>query len=454
MKKPPTLNDEFSYTGFWWLPENPEMKWAGTITYKPETGISLDIYNDTRFEFEYQGDRGAIEFTSPSPPDYKKKFLGEVLKSPSDITLLGNHRIYERQGNNVYLKHYRPEYLLTGQGLCSPRDITLETTLKSMVVTYSSLRGWMWMLPSITQEKEDTEIKLKFKSERKVLEVAVPAIQAIFHLREQINHTQDSSGHELTRHSYIEIVAETPQTLDWFCEQIDRLRDLISFLIGIPVQCVNIESEIESRFSTDIITGLINIYRNERPVNWDETSNRDMTFSLAILRDSVEKVFQKWFSLSIEEQVPYKLCLDVINNTHRFLQHEFLALVHALESHHQVKTNTHNQNIDLIDRLEGTLNKLPQSLRELVNVDRNFLNSVKDTRNYYSHYNPEKRERAFKDFALYEAILRFLPFVAVVLYRELGIPDQILKHIFERIKWGQYTLWQRGWRRPLTRTQD
>ena len=206
-------------------------------------------------------------------------------------------------------------------------------------------------------------------------------------------------------------------------------------------------------YADDItVTGRVNIYRNVRSVDWDEDSNRNMAFPLARLGDSTATVFQKWFSLSEEEQVPFKLCLDVINNTHRFWQFEFLALVHALESYYQV---THpNENKPRLRKCLTCLRRdLPIEIRSKLGFDHKFQKRIIDTRNYYSHYNPNNREGAYREFDLHFAILRMLPLVATVLYRQLGIPDDKILSLIQRVKHYELALWQRGELRPLTRLQ-
>ena len=42
----PTMFDEFSFMGYWWRPEDPGTKWAGQVTYKPESDIELEIMEE------------------------------------------------------------------------------------------------------------------------------------------------------------------------------------------------------------------------------------------------------------------------------------------------------------------------------------------------------------------------------------------------------------------------
>lgn len=449
MADSPTLNDEFSYMGFWWLPEDPDMRWAGAITYEPESGITLDLINDWKFEFKFQG-RDTFEFSHPSPPEYRERFLGIASQSPHHISLLGNHRIIASVGASVIHRRYRPEYLLVGHDFCSPKGITLQSTLNSAVVTYSSLRGWMWQDSPFDRKIEGRDITLSYKLGRKLLEFDNPAIESKVLFYEGIRDSPGGSGHEITRHSSVEIKPGSPQTLDWFCEQIDSIRDLLAFLAGIPVESKRIRVGLDEDVSK---TGRVNIYRNVRLVNWDEDSNRNMAFPLARLGESTATVFQKWFSLSEEEQVPFKLCLDVINNTHRFWQFEFLALVHALESHYQV-THPQENRPSLRKCLTCLRRDLPIEIRSKLDFDHKFQKRIIDTRNYYSHYNPNNREGAYREFDLHFAILRMLPLAATVLYRELGIPDDKILSLIQRVKHYELALWQRGELRPLTRLQD
>ena len=455
MTESPNLNDEFSYLGFFWLPELPDMKWAGRITYKPETGISLDLYNDKDFEFKYQGNRGVIEHSHPSPPDYKKKFLGEVLQSARYVSLLGNHRISEDTGNNVFFKHYRPEYLLIGRDLCSPEDINLNSNLNSAIVTYSSLRGWMWLGSPFNRKIEGRDITLSYTLGRKLLEFDIPAIESKLLFYEGIKDSPGGSGHEITRHSSIEIEPDSPQTLGWFCEQIDSIRDLIAFLAGVPVESKRIRVGLDEEVSK---TGYVDVYRHVRSVKMDEDFNNKMTFPFTSLMDLVPAVFQAWFAQTEEDRVPYNLCRDVIFSKDPYSKFEFLALVHALESHHrnlyrenrrkeQDKTvKQDKREPSLLERLKELRSKVPKDLLNNPGLSDDFLRSVRDTRHYFSHYNPEDREKALVGNDFYEAINRLIMFVAAVLYRKLSIPDETILEVFRRADFSG--LWQRSFPMP------
>ena len=54
-----------------------------------------------------------------------------------------------------------------------------------------------------------------------------------------------------------------------------------------------------------------------------------------------------------------------------------------------------------MDRLKELREHFPE---DPVSNHDDFLNSVKDSRHYYTHYNPKKRIRALKDAKLYAAI--------------------------------------------------
>ena len=37
------MYDEFSYLGTWWIPSIPNREWPGVVSYKPSTGIELEL---------------------------------------------------------------------------------------------------------------------------------------------------------------------------------------------------------------------------------------------------------------------------------------------------------------------------------------------------------------------------------------------------------------------------
>ena len=401
------MNDEFSYLGTWWIPSNPQKTWSGVVTYRPDTGVELELVahrSDVWFEPTLSNVR------------YVEIMQGEVGEYPHRITLL-NVSFQDHSGartSTMFNVQLRAECLLEGNHYEKAEDISFE----SVEVLFSSLRDWMASVNKLLEGP--WVIPVTFKKAKVNLEL-----------------NAGSNNYPSLQECHIHIKPDSSQDLTWYREITDSIRDLLAFLVGRPVVRTYLSTPLHP--SQVFGSRYVKIYQQRKQV--EVFPRYDIDFPLERYDEHVADVFLMWFELDEDKRVPYELCLDVINNIHGYKKFEFLALVQALESYHQVITGTYDDKIDLIQRLEKLYGCLPSFLQEYLNLDNAFLISVKDTRNYYTHYNPAKREKAYKEFDLYKAITRLIPFVAAVLYRELGIPDKIILEAFERVEY--QGLWQR-----------
>jgi len=251
----------------------------------------------------------------------------------------------------------------------------------------------------------------------------------------------------------IRIIPECPQSLEWFRKQIDSIRDLLSILTGLAVENQITSGTVNEKGDRP---GNVNVYYHVHPPAFDEVDDLRIALQLSRIKESVGAIFNSWLELAEDDLVPFSLCLDVINNTHRFWRFEFLALVQALENHHRLyfekegkrKRRYLHENgkvkkngPDLIDRLKELRENLPNDLQEVESLSDEFLISVKDTRNYYTHYNSKDQAKAFKELKLYDAIARLVPFIAYFLYKRLSIPEETICEAFEKTRYRG--LWQR-----------
>lgn len=446
-------DEEFSYTGHWSLPDEEKAEekekgrqWIGTVTYKPEEGILLEVITD----WDVIAPGRVPEF----PPD-TKRFVGSVLGNAYSITLLENRGYYQSPiayaNSNGFLRAYRPRYLLAGFDFCSPESVSIESTIHSMVLSYTSLRGWMRLdspiSQQISQEKDgvaNTNIRLEFKLGRKLLEFEIPEIESRLLFYEGIRSSAGGSKHEISMHNSFQITPGSPKTLEWFCDQSDSIRDLLAFLSGLPVESTRIRAGLDEDVSK---VGYVDVYRRVRPVDINEEYNHKMAFPFEILRDSTETVFQRWFERRKILRVPISLCLGVIYREHRNLEFELLVLVQALEGYYQA-IHPEVRRPSPRKSLTSLLWELPCEFRPKMGITSWFINRVLYTRNYYTHYDPKKEQDALKGEELYEAISKLVLFVVTVISRDLNIPKEILFELYERTSKKELWLWQRPPLRP------
>ena len=142
----PTMFEEFSHTGQWWLPEDPERKFAGKLTFVPGSEIELNlITNPPHLQGPHEQQMKILEKHAPLfLPDSVPQIYGEVLEEPYRVVLLNSKSagsyMDTKQGWHRCRHSFHPRYLLSGHWLRPTDDSDL---LRAAMSSFSSIRGWM-----------------------------------------------------------------------------------------------------------------------------------------------------------------------------------------------------------------------------------------------------------------------------------------------------------------------
>ena len=428
----PTLFDEFSYIGYWWRPGEDE-KISGRVSYSPSTGIKLELAVSS-IDDNYDENNIPKQFEIPFKVEI---FHGIVSGYPYRITLLQNRatRIGARESTGLVPYFFRSKILLAGQHSSSATEINLDC----LEVTFSNLQDWMEI--DFVQLKF---LKRDYKLFDEIRRFDIPSINSTISLHEWITGPVDSYEHRIRRVNFIRIEPKSPRSLTWFCELISKIRDLISFLSGIPVETKSISKRL-ALTTRDWSKQLLDVYFQVRPPKVRKLSSQKIPFSLKILDGKDSEVFCSWFDLDEQLLISFNLCLDVINSNGAFPKFDFLALVYSLENYHRYRRK---MKTGLVDRLKELNKKLPEYLQSELYLNEEYLEAIEASRDYYSHYDPniKKNRIVFSSNDLNEAIKRLIPFMAYFLYRELKIDEDRIQNAFKYVKhWG---LWQRAWPTP------
>ena len=434
------MHEEFDFYGFWHLPNRAANRWWGSVSYNPEAGIILELtVND--------GEEPPFKDSS----DNVACLFGESTDSKHhSITLIGNRPIGQRIARKLTVYRYRADCLLAGKRYYSPSD----SLFRWLDVSFSSLAGWMRSGSPILDEPDGDEISFSVRKTHLKQEFSISSIESRITLFTKFRDVRETSEHPLEGTNFIRIQPDSPQSLEWFSAQIDSLRGLIVFLAGVPMENKWIQGELDIQNADEIDMDIVqnhtpalrsgaegqNVASDQtyaayaRTLETDRLSNYGMAFPFEHLETgtlAAADIFNNWFERIGKFEVPYALCLDVINNEHSFHEFEFLALVQALESYYQ-EIHRDVERPQPRRLLPELYSELIPDLQAYIALDDEFLTNVIRTRNYYTHHNPGKRENALKDQDLYDAITRLVAFVVAVLSKELGIPQDEINKAFER----------------------
>ena len=442
-----TLNDKFSYVGYWYLPTKCDQKWAGKVSYSPDSGIELEII------VKEEG-VDASEFTVV--PRHAEVFYGELADYPGRISLLENRWSYfdpqKRTGLAKYC--YRSEYLLGGVFLQSLED----ALLSALDVNYSYLREWMDSAGFPFERKSvEGRSAVLYDVYNEIQVFYLPTISAEVSLIEMQRGPSNIYEARLERDNYFHIKPDAERDLSWYLSTLKSLRNLLSFLSGIPMEYKAVSRNLAGGAEFNpMYDPELDVYFPIQNLDVKEMSSAELLFSHKNLWNSTKDVFEAWFGLSEDMRVPFNLCLNVINSQGKYPILDFLALVNSLENYHRLcyeeqgleegKYEREDGRPYLRERLKELKENLPGYLTESAGLTEEFLKKVKNSRNYYSHYDAKNKDKAMRDAELDDAISRLIPFISYFLYRKINIPCEVIEEVFE-LSSHIFGIWQRPWTR-------
>ena len=433
MGKLPTLQDSFNAQGVFWLPGSEEVRWQGHLVYDPVNGAIITVFR------EAQGS----EFLDLLRRNYEI-LNGHLFDYRCEVTLVDcivNSGETPPFSISYSTFKYHAKQMLLGRLFADKSAIAF----RSMSVGYTSLQGWLSRrLPNEWELIEGSFSRVTFpNATQELFRTSIDAIEA--EISAEISMQIAPELHKAHIHQNYDIAIEpnSPRPLEFYLNIIQSIRNLIAFLVFLPVQPkVIIGKETESNR-----IGISVIEATPKP-EIDVDHDSKMLMPLSRLGKGVCTVFQKWFEKQEKIEILVDLSIGVLYNAHKFHKFEFLALMQALESYHQVAYPGCKERDEVLSekcqqeimrscsiktRIKDLVEKLPDSLKEHAQFDEKTLSSIVNSRNYYTHYPERLRNRALIEKELEPINIRLFRLILLILYNEMGISQEKVTDAFNQL---------------------
>jgi hypothetical protein len=271
----------------------------------------------------------------------------------------------------------------------------------------------------------------------------------------------------------LRITSETPQSLDWFLEQLGKVTTLLAFFAGSPMSANELTARIaDTNAEVDVLVALrqADLCPHRSPQDFYMLRN-DMEAGLG-------DIFSRWFELYDQVALPSQLALSVLSSDNLWPHVEFLSLMQALEGFHralggglyaseedyeQVKTlligaipNTvtsdhrealksrinYGNEISLRKRLNELVQRIEARLREQILGDGGVVpNNWVHTRNYYTHWDEASRDSVLSPIEMHRAHVRMRHLLRALYLGFVGIPQSsIARSLSNAYKDSQYLI--------------
>jgi len=455
------LIENIEYKGVWWLPEKPDNKIPGTLTYASRERIKLELQGSLSDKFDFM-------------TAFQASVILGVSNSGEEITLVDCHAISGQVsflGNSPSSSTLVAISLLIGAHFETEDDIRLETLL----IHYFNLDEWVNMSGFNETFDESKSYTIKYERPKKI-EFQTDEYEMAIEIGWSISHHRKIST-TISQKARLIINSKQLIELKKCFTLIRKFQDFFTLAIG------------KTTYPTEII-GLINraqyepikiIYALPRwPSEAKELHSVEMLFTLPTITDKLSSLFNNWLNKSDSLQPVYALYFATLYNSQVYMDASFLNFAQALETYHRRtyggKYQTDNEFREdlyqklvsvLPDNLESSFKEslkhgklyyaneysLRKRLQELTNrfsgkiplnfiegkKQKEFIEDVSNTRNYLTHYDIELESKAVKGRELYKLRQKLKLIIEICLLEELGFDlDSISQMLQKRREYDEF----------------
>jgi len=449
MAKKLSLGDSFQTFGEWFLPENPERKIAGTLSYG-DKGVELEIQN------AFVPLRGLID---PGGSLQTYAVVMGTTRESEAMTIFNAQRagMSFTSGSGG---HSQPEKLISPLlivGAHVPHDFEYP----AMSFRIPGLQ--VWFSRTVIHELHDKdEVTGKYTHSYSVdgieLEIFyVPLIAGKLEFGYQwTSNTDPFSSVDVKVTGWVTVRPDKPKEIHWYLDKLRIITSMLTFISGTSMSPDCIQADIGQKHHD--VTCLIS-FANRKCC--DYKNHHDFFLLHSGLGVDLNDVINRWFDVYQKVNKPSELAISVLSSEDLWLHVKFLSLMQALEGFHralydgnymdekeytkvkkslgdaipEIVASDHKEalksrikygnQIALRKRLDFLVGLFPEKIRRiLLGPDGKVPRSWIDTRNYYTHWDEELTANVLDYQEMYDTNVRMMVLLRVLYLALMGIPDE------------------------------
>jgi hypothetical protein len=370
------VEDPKTIKGFWWRPGEPDTRWFG-ILEQSGSDIELTCYSDTSPIPLVDGKPGAavhgrdekgrpVTLLAIGKPGSSQSGGMDSVRLDVGYVLLGVH-VTDRESFKVKAADVRMQQLYGWLGLTGFNRRMNATSSANVTITY---------------DRQDWKSHLIGSCGDKVC----------FGL--ETNHAMQFQSQKIEEEATVSFESDEGFDFQKVWDLTTAMRTLLHFAILKPVHTVTMrlrdvacsaERESTSVKRVEVWSKNFREPKTELPIDslW--------VFRFADFADSIQKVLSYW----LEYQAKYEEALGCYTTTiysNLTSPVKNLCLTQALDAYHGVRFGSHSKR-GLKKKLEELCSLSKTALAGLVDDIPSFAEQARDTRDYFTHHNPEDLKR-------------------------------------------------------------
>lgn len=447
-----TSEKDLTINGLWWLPENIEDEVSGKLTIYENGGIILDL---TGFFIETNSEEISVIREMNKLREYN--IIRGTARTGGEITL-HNCKDYIRRtpfGSGTIHAYISCETAYLN------RDFENEEEIKfnRFDLRFPYLREWLWLFGFDADIEDQNNWTLSFKRPD---EYRYHLGNDSISIKTFASYKEDGYKKIAEQVSYFNFLLNEKLSFIEFKEKfLIPTQNFISFVTDTHNWVEDIAVKYENENRDELLTKIHHLFPFKRESKARNTHPRDCLFWLKKSDLEFNDIFKKWMDIHTELNPVFDLYLAVVFNKNFFPKTRFINLIQACETYHSFRYGS-----NLIDedehsaRVKSVVSTIPEEHKEWANDTLyhsnykslknrlielfeavNFLydsyissfdkltTKLKDTRNYYTHYNENLKDKA----ATGEELILLTEIISTLLkshiLKELGFSDTHLSKL-------------------------
>jgi hypothetical protein len=365
------VSETTTIKGTWWLPENPDRKLVGEITYSSTGGAAIDLYDYFLEEWStapltvwgITADGKAVTVFDGYTRNMTEHSSGaKVSKIASNSAVIGGH--FESKG---HLKFYE------------------------VSASLSHLQRWVWST-GIHITPDNSGMKWAITQERQP-DISLGMVDGLELVLQFEGQLKPGFGNcELSETCFLTVKAQTATNYAVLERIIQQFQHFLALGISRPVYALSVKGRPEKWTDDVAVLAKQPVCEVLRKLAMDgnctkEIFPQEMQFSMSDLGDDVAGFFGRYFEKYTLLKPVCDLYFSTLYNPGMYTQQRFLALAHAIEAYHRTFVGGQYQSDD--EYHEG----LEKILRDAIphDVDVDFRSSLRNKLKYLHEYSLRKR---------------------------------------------------------------
>jgi hypothetical protein len=423
-QEPLPLDSPAELAGDWWLPEDPEKRAHGRLIYTATEGVQLHITTGG----------GVFRFEEPQP------WINGQTVDGRDVTLRDCSVIgWSMSMPGEVRARLRIQQAFVGVHASAARELRFLALRARM----TNLREWLGISGLSVESGYRWRIGYTPQNPVSLGRAAGAWLSASFEPTGTAEPPRTPFTLALEEHAWLNLQPRRAAPFDHLRASLDRFNSFLGFAATADCAYLEIVGQARVRMRESGPRGWRAVGWTNMPV-WilehparlprPPRARERMLFTFDDVRQRNLRPLNRWFQRAPLFEPVTNLYLSALPTRELHLEYRFLAFAQALEAYHLRKEP---RDLSYQRRIQALVDDLPAGIRRL--VPTRFAQLTKDTRHYFSHWNPKREARAARGDQLVSLTFGVKLLFELAMAQELGFPKREIERWFlhrnQRLVW-------------------